>query len=430
MAGNQLGKTYSGAAEAAYHLTGLSIQLTGREGCSRSPYRPGRGQRRWKSHATACSACCVGPPRIEFEWGTGLIPADKILDTNRKQGVADALDSVVVKHVSGETSVLGFKAYDQGRTKWQGETLDFVWFDEEPPYDIYMEGLTRTNATGGLVYLTFTPLKGVSDVVHSFLHGTVLPGSPPSRDGMKNKNVTQMTIEDAEHYTPEQRQAIIDSYPEHERDARIKGIPSMGSGRVFPIKEDDILVAPFAVPKHWFQIVGVDFGWDHPFAASRCAWDKDNDIWYVVSSYRESKTTPPIHAAAIKPWGEWIPCAWPHDGLQHDKGSGEELAAIYKKQGLKMLDEKATHTDGGIGIEAGITEMLTRMQTGRFKVFRGNDQWIEEFRYYRREDGLIVKERDDLISSSRYAIMMRRSARQAPSVERWKPKPRYSGWAA
>ena len=95
-----------------------------------------------------------------------------------------------------------------------------------------------------------------------------------------------------------------------------------------------------------------------------------------------------------------------------------------------MLGEHATHPEGGYGIEAGITEMLTLMQTGIFKVFRGNDQWIEEFRYYRREDGLlIVKERDDRISSTCYALMTRRFAKRLPSVERWKPKPRHSGWA-
>jgi hypothetical protein len=33
------------------------------------------------------------------------------------------------------------------RGKFQGETLDFVWFDEEPPAEIYLEGLTaRTKA--------------------------------------------------------------------------------------------------------------------------------------------------------------------------------------------------------------------------------------------------------------------------------------------
>ena len=95
-----------------------------------------------------------------------------------------------------------------------------------------------------------------------------------------------------------------------------------------------------------------------------------------------------------------------------------------------MLEEHATHAAGGMGVEAGITEMLERMQTARFKIFRGQERWLEEFRYYRREDGLIVKERDDLISSTRYAIMMRRFARQQPSVDTWKPRPKHSGWAA
>ena len=87
--------------------------------------------------------------------------------------------------------------------------------------------------------------------------------------------VTQMTIDDAEHYTPEQRAAIIASYPPHEREARVRGIPSMGSGRVFPIEEAQITCAPFALPPSWPQINGLDFGWDHPFAAMNLAWDRD-----------------------------------------------------------------------------------------------------------------------------------------------------------
>lgn len=129
MAGNQLGKTYSGAAEAAYHLTGLyPANWQGR--VFTKPVQAWAGSETLEVTRDGVQRLLVGPPRIEAEWGSGLIPADKIIDTNRKQGVADALDSVVVKHVSGGTSVLGFKAYDQGRTKWQGETLDFVWFDE------------------------------------------------------------------------------------------------------------------------------------------------------------------------------------------------------------------------------------------------------------------------------------------------------------
>ncbi|WP_432421228.1 terminase large subunit domain-containing protein [Mesorhizobium huakuii] len=90
------------------------------------------------------------------------------------RGAPGALDSVVVRHggggdVQAGESVLSFKSFEKGREKWQGETLHGVWFDEEPPLDIYSEGLTRTNATGGITIVTFTPLLGMSDVVLLFL---------------------------------------------------------------------------------------------------------------------------------------------------------------------------------------------------------------------------------------------------------------------
>jgi hypothetical protein len=229
------------------------------------------------------------------------------------------------------------------------------------------------------------------------------------------RSITRMTIEDAGHYTPEQRAAIISSYPEHEREARVRGLPTLGSGRVFPVKDEQITVEAIPIPAHWVRINGLDFGWDHPFAAVSCAWDREADIWYVTTCYRESKSTPIIHAAAIKPWGEWIPCSWPHDGLQHEKGSGDALAAQYTEQGLNTLAERATFEDGGNGVEAGVIGMLDLMQTGRFKVFSHLKEWFDEFRLYHRKDGKIVKERDDLLSATRYAWMMRRFAEVEPS---------------
>lgn len=219
-----------------------------------------------------------------------------------------------------------------------------------------------------------------------------------------------MTIDDVEHYTPEQRAQIIASYPAHEREARAKGIPTMGSGRVFPVAEETITIDPIALPSHWAQINGLDFGWDHPFAAVNLAWDRDADIVFVTREYREKQVTPIVHAAAIRPWGKWIPCAWPHDGYQHDKGSGLQLADQYRDQELNMLFEHATHSEGGYGVEAGITELLSRMTTGRLKVFRTCTQWLEEFRLYHRVDGLIIKERDDLMSATRVGMMMIRFA--------------------
>lgn len=226
-----------------------------------------------------------------------------------------------------------------------------------------------------------------------------------------------MTIDDVDHYSAEEKARIIASYPPHEREARTKGVPTMGSGRVFPVPEETITVAPIAIPDHWAQINGVDFGWDHPFAAVNIAWDRDADRIYVTKAYRQKEATPVIHAASVKPWGDWVPCAWPHDGYQHDKGSGDQLKDLYRIHGLNMLPEHATHKEGGTGVEAGLMDMLQRMQTGRFKVFSNLNEWFEEFRLYHRLDGKLVKERDDLISATRYALMMLRYAEVKKAVD-------------
>jgi phage terminase large subunit-like protein len=169
MAGNQLGKTFCGGAEVAYHVTGLYPDWwQGR--------RFDRPTRWWAASVTSeatrdnVQAKLVGPPEREADFGTGFLPKTRILDWNRAMGTPNLLDNVTVRHVSGGISTIGFKTYSQGREKWQGPTLDGVWFDEEPPMDIYMEGLTRTNAVAdSLVFLTFTPLLGMSDVVRMFL---------------------------------------------------------------------------------------------------------------------------------------------------------------------------------------------------------------------------------------------------------------------
>jgi hypothetical protein len=214
------------------------------------------------------------------------------------------------------------------------------------------------------------------------------------------------TWDDVPHLTEKQKSDLWGSIPAHERDARSKGIPTLGSGLIFPVAEEDIVVAPFALPKHWPQIGGMDFGYDHPFAAVKLAHDRDNDIIYVTAEYRKSQATPVIHAAALKPWGAWLPWAWPHDGLRKDKdASGKEYSALYEEQGLAMLREKATFEDGGNGVEAGLIEMLDRMQTGRWKVFSTCRAWLEERRLYHRKNGVVVKERDDALSASRYAFV-------------------------
>jgi hypothetical protein len=212
----------------------------------------------------------------------------------------------------------------------------------------------------------------------------------------------------------------------HELKAREMGIPVLGSGAVFPVSEEDVVCDPLSIPDTWPQIGGMDFGWDHPFAAVRLAWNRDIDCIYVVADFRQSQMTPVMARVALNSWDKWLPWAWPHDGLQHDKGSGEQLAEQYGVAGFDMTPERAQFLDGSFGLEAGISEMLDRMQTGRWRVFSTAVLWIEEFRLYHRKDGLIVKLRDDVISASRYAMMMRRYAKARPTrSHNYKPR---SNW--
>ena len=418
MAGNRLGKTYSGGYEVAYHVTGLYPEWW-------DGYVSHKATRGWVGSVTS-ELTRDGAQRILLgpvgQWGTGCIPKECIVDIKRARGVPDAVETVLVRHMaSGDISQITFKAYSDGRESWQAEELDFIWMDEEPPEDIYIEGITRTNNTMGPVFLTFTPLMGMSGVVMRFIG-----------EQHRDRHVTNMTIDDVGHYTSEQKRIIIDAYPEHEREARTKGVPMLGEGRIFPVAEEVIVEPPLTViPKHWKQIVGLDIGWDHPTAAARLVIDPDTDVVHLVNEYRQRKEIPIVHASAIKPWGPWIPVAWPRDALQHDKGgSCEQIAKQYQDAGLRMLSEPAGFGDKrGYGVEAGIAEMLQRMRTGRWKVDVNCRLWLEEFRMYHRKKGAdgslqVVKEREDLICASRYATMMLRYA----LPQEWAPIPpdRYS----
>lgn len=402
MAANQVGKTYCAGAEIAMHATGRYPEWWGGK-CFAHPVTVWVASETMEVSRDAAQRILLGRAH---ERGTGAIPGDDITMIAPYPNVKDAATMCRVRHVSGGESIVIFKSYDQGRTKFQGDSIHVIWFDEEPTAEIYSEGLTRTNATHGIALMTFTPLLGMSEVVRRF----IAEESP-------DRVTVRMGIADAEHYTPEQRERIIASYPEHERKARAEGIPMLGEGAVFPIARSKVEYESFPIPKHWPRICGLDFGWDHPTAAGWLAWDRDTDVVYVYDCYAVSRETPVVHAAAVKARGAWIPCAWPHDGLQHDKGSGEQLAQQYRTQGVAMLADRATFADGTNGLEAGVMDMLERMQTGRLKFASHLNPLWDEFSTYHRDNGRIVKEHDDILSAIRYGIMMLRKA----AVEQTEP---------
>ena len=401
-AGNQQGKTFSVGMEVAMHVTGIyPDDWEGR--------RFVRGQKWWVLGVTS-EGTRDNPQRIlmgeKREYGTGTIPAECIIDVQLGRGVPDLLDSVVVRHISGDNSYIKFKSYERGREKLQGETLTGgAWLDEEPPYDIYSEVLTRTNATNGMIMLSHTPLLGMTKVVRRFMES--------SND---NCFLITMQIEDALHIDAAKRKVIEASYEEWERDARIRGIPMLGSGAIYPVSEESIKfdMSDFksGFPDFWPVLGAMDIGdWDHPTAAVWARWDRDNDTVWIYDSYRQNKEKLVVHAAAIRDRGKHIPIAWPHDGLKTDRTAGVAIKDLYKKEGVKMMKERTQYEDGVFSPEAGIADLLDRMHTGRVKVARHLHDWFDEFRLYHRKDGKIFKERDDVMDATRYLIMSLRYSR-------------------
>lgn len=399
MAANQTGKSEAGAAEMAYHLTGdYPSWWTGR--------RWDRPITAWTGGESAQAVRQIqqnkllGPAGLPEMQGTGLIPKANILRVTASHGIADSVDTLHVRHKSGGVSVLGFKSYEMHKAKWAGATLDLIWLDEEPPMDIYSEALTRITATAGMLYVTFTPLLGISEVVGRYLH-----------DKSPDRAVVTMTIDDAEHIPAADRAKIVEGYPPHEREARARGVPMLGSGRIFTTPEAAIEEEPFEIPE-WFALLwAIDPGVGHPFGAALLAWDREADVVHVVHTVRMADAMAIDHAAALKAygakWGEKIPVAWPQDATQRREFGGQlvPLAQIYRTHGLRMLSSHATFPDGSNSTEAGIMLMGERLRAKRLRVFKTCTDWFEEYRMYHRKDGQIVKLRDDLMSATRVGIM-------------------------
>ena len=384
--------------EVSYHATGLYPDWWGgkRFDC---PTRIWTGANTNEASRDIIQDTLLGP---EGEHGTGWLPRETIKEVKYRQaGVPNVVDTVKIKHVSGKNSQITFKTYDQGFQKWMGTSRHVIWLDEESPMAIFTESLTRILDVRGILINTFTPLLGTTDVVQHFLEGG---------PGIFVKNVTW---NDAPHLDKDEMARLALSYPEWERESRMKGVPMMGSGAVYPVKDSEILVPPFEIPNHFYRICGVDFGIDHPAAAVWLAHDRDADVIYVYDCYKKAGMTPIYHGGAIKKRGE-VPVAWPHDGMVRDKGTGQPLYRAYKREGVKMIRRSARYQEdkgGPQGVEPAVVEILERMMTGRFKVFETCNAWMEEKRMYHRKDHKIVDERDDIMAATRIAMMDLRKAK-------------------
>lgn len=383
--GNRTGKSVLAAAETTYHLTG------------QYPYWwPGR---RWKrptkvwvaseSYELTRDGAQTLLMGSAGELGTGTMPKDTLGRITMKSGtVRDCIDTVRVRHVSGGWSELGFRAYNQGRAKFQAVPRDFIWLDEEPDWTIYDECSMRVFDRHGYLLLAFTPLKGMSQVCMTFL-------KEPPPVGVRFVN---MSWSDNPYLDPEEIKKQEARMLPHQREARQHGRPILGAGAVLPVEDSLIRVSPFQIPDHWPRGIGMDFGWTHPTAIVWQAHDRTTDTVYLYNEYRAAETPPVVHTAAAKALGD-IPVFGDPSGQQSNVDDGEKLLKIYADLGLDVIPaDNAVHT--------GILEMFHRMITGRFKVFSTCPMWFSEKQVYQyNEKGQLIKEGEDLICASRYGLM-------------------------
>ncbi len=427
-AGSQDGKTWCGSRETAMHLTGRYPDWW--EG--RVFDHPTVG---WTGSVTnetsrdVVQEALLGASNFASKdhSGSGAIPGEYLLDiTKRQAGVPNVADQIFVRHQSGGISQCSLKTYQQEDTTWTGKPVDFIWSDEGPPKAIYSEMQARIMAAdggeGGIIYMTYTPVKGMTAVTGLFWE--------PAK-GSSQRKLVVMTIYDAEHYTDEQRERKIQAWEPYERECRAMGVPMMGEGLIWPIPDEEIIFDladfPDGMPRWFARIAGCDFGIDHPAAGAWFAHDRDQDIAYLYDCYKKDGETAVYHAEAFKTRdpGDYIRVAWPHDGLERDKGTGRPLKDTYRKHGVNMMRDSARYDNkigGPQGVEPINQEIHERMKTGRFKVARHLTEFFAEKRMYHRKDGKVVKVNDDIISAVRYAMMELRKAKTFVSISPHKPR--------
>jgi len=399
MAGNRTGKTEVAAYEVTAHLTGnYPAWWTGK---------------RFTSHIEAwaggidnlCTRDVIQEKLLgkPGEWGTGMIPGDAIIHIAKRQGLADAVDTIYVLHKTGARSVLGLKSYEQGRESWQGTAKHLVWLDEEPPEDVYVEALMRTATTDGSMLLTFTPLLGLSDVVKGFIEA--------DEAAKRVKFYVQATWDDVPHLTEQAKAALYASIPVYQREARSKGVPTLGIGAIYPIAESDITVPRFELPKHWPRWYGMDVGWNRT-AAIWFALDRDTNRMYLYHEHYRGQAEPVVHAAAIKAPGAWIPGVIDPSCIGSNQVDGRNLLDLYQKEGLDLQTAENA-------VESGIFEVWQALSSGQLKVFSDLANWLSEFRkYHRDEKGRVVKSDDHLMDATRYGVVSGRARCKTEPVKK------------
>lgn len=217
------------------------------------------------------------------------------------------------------------------------------------------------------------------------------------------------------HLTEEDKADQLASYQPFQREARSKGLPVLGAGKIYPVPEDRILCDPFEIPDWMPRCYALDVGWKMT-AALWAAHDPNTDILYLYSEHYLAHAEPLVHIAAIQSRGKWIPGVIDPAARGRNIKDGTKLIEDYQKNGLEHLYPSSNE------LEAGIQECWVLLSTGRIKVFRTLTNYIQELRFYQRDERGKIKDgqADHLMDCKRYIVLSGQARAVVPPPSLWK----------
>ncbi|MBO4323658.1 MAG: terminase family protein [Clostridia bacterium] len=390
--GNRCGKTECGAVESIYMARGIH------------PYRENRKDVfGWVVSLSREVQRDVAQKKILHYLPKEWI-ADVIMSSGRKDDPESGIvDQIKIKNVFGGFSVIGFKSCDQGREKFQGSSLDFVWFDEEPPEDIYRECKMRVFDKEGDIFGTMTPLKGLT-----FIYDEIYLNRAQS------KEVWCEFVEWADNpfLSSKEIDALTSTMSEDELVSRRYGQFKSLYGPVYPEFDENVhVIDEFPLPPEWQATLSIDPGLNNPLSCHWYAVDYD-DIVYVVAEHFLAGKDVGYHAEAIKKISEEL--GWKKDAKgricslidsaanQKTLASSKSVTELFCEHGI-LVDPRVDKD-----LFAGIARVKEYLKEKKLYIFRNCVNLIRELKNYRWSSGDIPKKTDDhALDELRYFLMSR-----------------------
>ena len=405
--GNRSGKTECGAVEAVYMARGIH------------PYRENRTNVfGWVVSLSQQVQRDVAQAKILHYLNPSWIEDVTMLSGKKDSLKYGVIDQIRIKNVFGGTSIIGFKSCDQGREKFQGSSLDFVWFDEEPPKDVYDECRMRVLDKKGDIFGTMTPLKGLT-----FIHDEIY---------LNVHNSEQVWYEfmewgDNPYLDKQEINALTESLSEDQLDSRRYGHFRSCSGLVYPEFDENVhvLKTPFDIPPAWQDTISIDPGLNNPLSAHWYAVDYDDNV-YVVAEHFEAGKDVGYHAERIYEISNKL--GWKRSS--NGKLSALIDSAANQKTLASCKSVSELFYDFGINVNARVDKDLfsgiqrvkqyLKGANGKPKIyiFPNCVNLIRELKSYRWGDGENPKKYDDhALDELRYYLMTKPSL-TAPKKEK------------